>query len=38
MTDNAGIGSIWECHVCRTRYLYRGITMGKVDWEKGYPK
>jgi len=35
MKDRVDVGSVWQCSTCRTRYLYRGITMGVVDWEEG---
>ena len=28
-------GSVWECPICKKRYLYRGADVGVVRWEEG---
>jgi len=38
IVDKAAAGSVWECPICKTRYLYKGTIMGQIQWEKGYPK
>lgn len=41
--EGLDVGSIWECHICKTRWRYDGLdfnsnVISKVKWTRSYPK